>query len=177
MFNEIKTARLLLRPLTIDDLDYVHAYSSDKDNTTFMYFLPFTSKEETSEFLTKITKHWKREKPVFYAFAITLDGKVIGDISILMNENRTEGELGWILDKSYWKQGYALEAALAMKEFAFKELNIPKLTACCDYRNKASYQLMEKIGLRLESDTGTRTYPKNGETAKELKYSLISDEA
>ena len=90
-----------------------------------------------------------------------------------MNEEKNVGEFGWIINKQYWKKGYATEAALAIKDFAIKELKVSKLIATCDSRNSNSYKLMEKIGLGLESDNGTRTYPKNGETAKELMYSLI----
>ena len=97
----------------------------------------------------------------------------LGEDIILYNEEKNVGEFGWIINKQYWKKGYATEAALAIKDFAIKELKVSKLIATCDSRNSNSYKLMEKIGLGLESDNGTRTYPKNGETAKELMYSLI----
>lgn len=173
MHYEIKTNRLLLRPLNINDLDSVHIYASDKDNTKFMFMLPNDTKEETAQFLLKVTDEWGKEIPSFYEFAITLNNEQIGAISITLNEEKTVGELGWIINKQYWKKGYAKEAALAIKEFAIKELKVSKLIANCDFRNSNSYKLMEKIGLMLESDNVIRTYPKNGETVKGLTYSLI----
>ncbi len=173
MYFEIKTDRLILRPLDITDLESAHLYSSDKENTRYMYWLPNDTKDETSEFLTRVSNEWKKENPSFYEFAITLDGKHIGAISIYLNDKRDTGELGWVINRQYWKKGYATEAALAVKEFALNELKVVKLIANCDYRNAESYSLMKRIGLELESDTGTRTYPKTGETVKELTYSLI----
>lgn len=173
MYYEIKTSRLLLRPLSINDLDSVHIYASDNDNTKFMFWLPNDTKEETAQFLLKVTDEWRKESPSFYEFANTLNNEQIGAISITLNEEKNVGEFGWIINKQYWKKGYATEAALAIKDFAIKELKVSKLIATCDSRNSNSYKLMEKIGLGLESDNGTRTYPKNGETAKELMYSLI----
>ena len=172
MYYEIKTNRLLLRPLSLNDLESVHVYASDKENTMFMYWLPNDTKEETSQFLSKVTDEWKKESPNFYEFAIVINGEQIGAVSVTLNEQKDVGELGWIINKQYWKNGYAAEAAFAIKEFAIKELKVLKLTANCDYRNRDSYKLMEKIGLTLENDSETRTYPKSGETVKELTYSL-----
>ena len=173
MYYEIKTDRLLLRPLNIADLDSVHMYSSDKENTKFMYWLPNDSKEKTAAFLNKVTDEWKKDTPNFYEFAIIHNGKQKGAVSVSLNEGRTSGELGWIISKDYWKKGYAFEAASAVKDFSIRELNVSKITANCDFRNHDSFKLMEKLGLSLECDTGTRTYEKSGETVKELTYSLI----
>lgn len=90
-----------------------------------------------------------------------------------MDEKRNIGELGWILNKRYWKNGYATETVLAIKDFAIKKLKLSKLIAICDARNRSSHRLMERIGLSLESDQKAREYLKSGETAKELTYSLI----
>ena len=165
-----------MRPLNINDLDTVHTYASDSDNTRYMVWLPNDTKEETASFLLRVAEEWKKERPSFYEFAITLDGVQIGAISCYFNEARDEAELGWIINKQYWKKGYAAEAAFAIKDFAINELNVKRLTANCDYRNSDSYRLMKKIGLKLKSDSGTRTYHKSGETSKEFEYSLTVDQ-
>ena len=110
--------------------------------------------------------------PNYYEFAIVFEGLQIGAISVTLNNSRNIGELGWILNKRYRKKGIAIEAALAIKDFALNVLNLQKLVAHCDYRNTASSNLMQKLGMTLENDTGTRTYPKNNETVQELTYSL-----
>ncbi len=173
MYLELKTDRLLLRPLSLEDLDTVHIYASDIDNTKYMLCLPNKTIEETKQFLTNVHNEWEKNQPDFYEFAIILDDKQIGGISISLNEQRTEGELGWILNKNYWRKGYATEAALAVKNFAINELKISKLMACCDFRNTNSYNVMKKIGLVLESDNGVRQYKHTSEIAKEFIYSLV----
>lgn len=172
MYLEIKSERLLLRPLNLSDLESVHEYASDKENTMYMYHLP-REIEETSEFLTIVTEEWEKDTPSFYEFAIELDGVLIGSISVYLSDNRDSGDLGWILNKKYWHNGYASEAATVLKDFALNFLQVKKLTANCDYRNIASSRVMEKIGLKLERDNGIRVYPKKNETASELTYSLI----
>ena len=111
--------------------------------------------------------------PSFYEFAIELDGKLIGSISVYLSDNRASGDLGWILNKKYWNNGYATEAAKALKDFALNILQVKKLTANCDYRNIASSRVMEKIGLKLESNNSIRVYPGENEPVHELMYSLI----
>jgi RimJ/RimL family protein N-acetyltransferase len=172
MFIELKTDRLILRPLNIEDLDTVHAYASEVENTKYMLHLPNDTIEETSDFLARATNEWKKEEPNFFEFAITLEGKQIGAVSVYLNEQRTEGELGWILNKKYWGKGYATEAAVAVKDFAVNELKVSNLVAHCDFRNTASSNVMKKIGLTLVKDDGIRQYPKTAEIARESMYSL-----
>lgn len=176
MYIELKTNRLTLRPLNIRDLDTVHVYASDIENTRYMINLPNDTIEETSQFLTNVTNEWEKDEPSFFEFAITFDGKQIGAVSVCLNEQQTEGELGWILNKKYWGKGYATEAAKAVKDFAINELKVSVLVAHCDCRNNASCNVMKKIGLTLASDNGVRQYPKTMETGKELMYSFTNTE-
>lgn len=172
MYPEIKTERLVLRPLDISDLESMHEYASDQENTMYMCHLPRTI-EETAEFLSSVTKEWRKDMPRFYEFAIELDGILIGSISVYLSDNHDSGDLGWIINKKYWHNGYATEAAMALKDFVLNILQVKRLTANCDYRNTASSRVMEKIGLKLESDNGVRVYRKKNETARELTYLLI----
>ncbi|MCH5194772.1 MAG: GNAT family N-acetyltransferase [Oscillospiraceae bacterium] len=172
MYIEIKTERLTLRPMNISDLEIVHEYASDKENTKYLRFGPNESVEETTIFLSSVTKEWEKDQPDFYEFAIVLDGKQIGAVCIYLDEKQECGEFGWILNKKYWGSGYAAEAALALKDYVVGELKVKKLIAHCDARNTASARVMEKIGLKLESDDGIRVYFKRNETARELMYAL-----
>lgn len=168
MEHTIKTDRLTLRPLHIRDIETVHAYASNVENTRYMMFLPNETKEETEQFLLNVTAEWGKDTPEYYEFAIMLGDKHIGAISVYPNESQTEAELGWILHKQYWGKGYATEAALAIKDFAIRTLRILRLVAHCDNGNLASYAVMQNIGLRLVNDTAKRQYPKTGEVATEI---------
>ena len=173
MNYEIKTDRLLLRPLAMEDLEVYHSYASDRENTAYMYYLPYDTMEESRQYLKNVRDEWQKALPSLYEFAIMQKEEQIGTISVTLNEDRTDGELAWIIDKRHWKKGYAFEAASAVMNFAANELKISRIFACCDYRNKGSYALMQKIGLSLENDNSTRIYPKTGEKAREIICSLI----
>ncbi|MBE6569118.1 MAG: GNAT family N-acetyltransferase [Ruminococcaceae bacterium] len=166
----IKSERLVLRPLCSKDIETVHEYTSDIENTKYMVYLPNITEQETQNFLSSVEQEWKKKQPGFYEFAIVLDGLQIGHISIYLTKIPNEGRLGWIINKKFWNHGYASEAATALLSFAKTKLHLEKVIAHCDGRNAASQRVMEKIGMSLMDANGTRTYKKREETAQELTY-------
>lgn len=168
----IQTKRLLLRPLKISDINTVHEYASDLENTKYMMFLPNTSLKETLNFLEGVEREWKKEDPSTFEFAIILDDIHIGAVSISLNKSNETGEIGWILNKKYWNCGYVTEAAKAVLDFAKNKLKLKKVIAQCDFRNTPSFKVMEKLGMKLIDENGIRSYLKRKETAKELTYMI-----
>ena len=171
----IKTERLLLRPLCLKDLESVHEYTSDIENTKYMVYLPNITEQETQNFLSSVEQEWKQKQPKFYEFAIVLDGLQIGHISIYLTNIANEGRIGWILNKKFWNYGYASEAATALLSFAKTKLHLQRVIAHCDSRNVASTKVMEKIGMVLVDDQRIRKYKKREETARELTYLIELD--
>lgn len=172
MYMKLETERLSLRPARTEDFEAVYSYAGNRENARYMMFLPHESEEETLAFLKRAETEWEKESPAFYEFAVVLEEKQIGSISLYRCSDKAEGELGWILHKDFWGKGYIPEGAKAVMEFAKTQLGLQKLIAQCDARNKASAHVMEKIGMRLES-CGTRTYEKTGEVAEELTYACV----
>lgn len=173
MDNKIMTERLVLRPLDISDLEQVHKYSSDLENTKYMKYLPNETKDETLMYLTNISREWTKPTPQFYEFAIMLGNELIGAVCIYLDKTNKIGELGWILHKNYWGNEYALEAANAIIEFARTERNITMFIACCDSENIGSYRVMEKLGMVRISDNGIRRNRASSIKTKELMYQLV----
>jgi len=165
----IQTERLTLRPLTTKDFEAAHPYLSDPENTELMMFFPCDDEEETMDFLKRCDAEWKKESPDFYEFAVLLGETLIGHVTVYKVDEKT-GELGWVINKRFWGKGYATEAALAIKEFAFR-IGFTRVIAECDARNAASAAVMKKIGLAFEKEQ-VRTYPKTLEQAPEFLYSV-----
>ena len=168
MYIELKTERLRLRPLRMDDLQALFEYTGDREAIRYMLYLPHESLEEAEEFLRETVNEWEKEEPSYFEFAMELDGKLIGTMSAYKEDEGEEVEFGWVLRKDYRGQGFAVEAALAVKKFAVETLKPKRLVAHCDKRNPASARVMERIGLSF-AEEGTREY-RNGETAAELAY-------
>ena len=173
---EIKTSRLILRPMSMEYLESTHKYASDLENTRYMLFLPNNTLEETIGYLGDAEEEWKKEEPEYYEYALIKDGAHIGAVGLYLDEKRETAEFGWILDKDYWGQGYTFEAASALRDYAARELGIRHFVAQCDSENRGSYRVMEKLGMKNTGCTGGRRNKASEEERKELTYELWMDE-
>ena len=169
---QITTNRLSLQPLGLKYLESTHAYATDLENTRYMVHLPVKNKEETIQFLSGVEKEWNAEKQTDYEFAILLNDIHIGAISLYVDENNV-GELGYIIDKRYWGQGYTTEAAKALMEYAITELGIKHFFATCDSENIGSYKIMERLGMQLKERRFGRRNKSSHELREELLYELV----
>ena len=168
---ELKTARLTLKPITMEYLHSTHAYASDLENTRLMMFLPYASLRETESVVRESVRQWAMDKPHHREFAILKDGRHIGGITLYFLDEPGEGELGWILHKDHWGRGYVTEAARAMLAYA-KACGVHRMIACCDSENAPSRRVMEKLGMR-HVITGKRKNRSMGEEERiELIYEL-----
>lgn len=166
---ELRTARLVLRPIGVGDLATAHKYSSDPEVTKYMLFLPAKTQADTLEFLQFAESEWRRLTPNDFEFAICLGGTHIGGIN-LWRIGDDVYEMGWIIDKPHQGNGYCTEAAKSVVHFA-ESLGAKRIIAQCDWRNHASMRVMEKLGMTL-SEVGQRTYRDDRGTAKEFTYAL-----
>jgi RimJ/RimL family protein N-acetyltransferase len=151
----VRTARLLLRPMTDADLDDIHAYHSRPDVCRYLPFEP-RSRDEVAEKIAKYSKALVlKGDGDFWQLAIERasdPGHVIGDFFFTIKSvaNGT-CEVGWILHPDHTGSGYMTEAARAVLNIAFNELGLHRATADLDPRNHASAALCERLGMRREA--------------------------
>ncbi len=63
-----------------------------------------------------------------------------------------EIEIGYRLARAFWGRGYATEAVLAVRDYGFHTLDLPRLIAMIDPHNTASIRVAEKAGMHYEKD-------------------------
>jgi RimJ/RimL family protein N-acetyltransferase len=63
-------------------------------------------------------------------------------------------ELGWLLAREHWGNGYAVEAATACRDHAFRELGLTRLISLIAHGNDRSTRVAERIGSRYVRDVG-----------------------
>lgn len=151
----MRTARLLLRPMTDDDVDDIHAYQSRPDVCRYLPFEPRT-RDEVAEKVAKYSAALALNGDGdFWQLAIeraSAPGRVIGDLyfTISSTANAT-GEIGWTLHPDFTGRGYMTEAAGAILEVAFANLRLHRVRAGFDPRNDASIALCKRLGMREEA--------------------------
>jgi ribosomal-protein-alanine N-acetyltransferase len=148
----IETARVYLRPFTVDDLDAFAAIGSDPDVMRYIGAGRPLSKEETHARLNTIIEH--RDKHGFGVWAAVdrSNGTLMGYCGLQFLENTSEVEVGYRLAKRFWGMGIASEAARASLRYGFEELSLGRIVAVVQPGNIASQHVLEKIGLRYVRD-------------------------
>ena len=149
----LRTERLILREFRADDFGAVHAYGSDAEVARFMVWGPNTP-EETRAFLDRVLEQqgqWPRPS-VNTALELADSGRLIGsaELRVVHSEN-LHGEFGYCFHRDAWGQGYGPEAAAALIRQGFDEMGLHRITATCDVRNRKSWRVMEKLGMRREA--------------------------
>ena len=159
----LKTKRLLLREFVFDDWTAVHAYQS---NPLYLRYYDWTERSEADvrEFV-QMFLDWQQGLPRT-KFQLALihqeDGLLIGNCGIRINDReKREANIGYELDSRYWGNGYATEAAHAILQFGFTELNMARIWAKCVADNVGSARVLEKIGMRLEARELKKEFIKN----------------
>ena len=90
----LQTSRLLLRPVSPDDLSTVYAYSSDGEHVKYMKYYPDESMEVCKKFLIQTCQEWSKEFPRCYVFAVIQNSRHIGEVSVYAEDEAfTIGDL------------------------------------------------------------------------------------
>ncbi|MBT6068664.1 GNAT family N-acetyltransferase [Candidatus Peregrinibacteria bacterium] len=142
----IKTDRLILRGITLDDFDAIHEYATDMEVVRHIEWGP-NSVEDTNKFIADQMANQKDPKRKQFVFATTLDGMLIGTVGITIEGQ--VGDFGYAFNSKYWGNGYATEASKALLDYILDNFELSKLKATCDVKNEASCRVIEKCGLKL----------------------------
>ena len=148
--KKIDTNRLLLRePMMEDASPIFQLYAQDKDVTRYLTFEPHQSIEETKTFLKRCLKNWKNETSFPWTIIRKKDKQLIGMVEIV-SIDQTGIQLGYVLAKSYWGNGYMTEVLQIIIDWAFRQKDTYRVWAICDIGNIASTRVMEKAGMQKE---------------------------
>jgi RimJ/RimL family protein N-acetyltransferase len=140
----LQTRRLRLRPMEMNDLDEFVALHADPDVTQFIRPLDH---EAARERLSRDGDEWAQRGHGTLAVLDRTTGDFLGRCGLKHWPQFDETELGWVLRRDAWGQGYATEAAHACIEWGFSELDVPYLTAMINSANARSVRVAERLGL------------------------------
>ena len=144
---ELRTARLLLRPFELSDVDDVRAYASDPEVARFRPLPDPYTRDDAAEFVDRQRRTDWSTNP---EFAVVYGPRVIGGISLLVSPEHDTGELGYLLGRRWWGQGLATEAARAIIDWGFRRFRLHKVYARAHVDNERSWRVMERLGMTRE---------------------------
>lgn len=147
----INTARLLLRPYTLADAPAVHRIVSDREVAATTLRIPHPYPDNGAvEWLKSIEPKWADGSAAVFAITLPATHEIVGTIGLVITPEHRHAEMGYIIARPHWGNGYVTEAAAAVLRFAFETLNLNRIFAHHMTHNPASGTVMRKIGMRYE---------------------------
>src|SRR5579871_4616946 len=146
----IETTRLRLRPMQPEDTDALLQIFADPLVMAAFNEPPFT-REQMQCWLQSNLEHQSRHGYGLFAVMLKSEDVLIGDCGLewMEVEGVAVAELGYDFRSAYWNQGYATEAATAVRDYAMQTLGLPQLLSLIHVGNLGSQRVAEKIGMRL----------------------------
>lgn len=143
----IESARLRMRPLSVDDAEALHLIYADEEAMRWWSHPPHSSLDETRAALAK-----RIDDPAWRAWAITLtaDDTAIGSLGAHEKRQGRVVEIGYALARSHWGRGYAREAVSRLIDLLLREEGHRRVFADTDPENAASNRLLESLGFVRE---------------------------
>lgn len=144
-----ETSRLRLRELNETDLHGLFEIFSDVE--TMRYYPRTKTLDETRKWIDWNKRLYSDFKHGLWAIEDKNTGKFIGECGLVPQKvnGADEVELGYHVNKQFWGQGYAPEAAVACCTYGFEILKLQKLISIISPENKPSVRVAEKIGMSL----------------------------
>ncbi|MFZ4509099.1 MAG: GNAT family N-acetyltransferase [Fimbriimonas sp.] len=160
MEKVIETPRLILRPLALSDLAWMHEMACDPEVMEFLtpsFALPVDD-SETRIGLEKSVALYLGSRYGFFAADERESGDTIGWFILrpaldfrFATEARlvsTQIELGYRFRRSFWGNGYATEGAHALFDYAALDVTFDEYVAFTLVTNLRSCRVMERIGMK-----------------------------
>jgi [ribosomal protein S5]-alanine N-acetyltransferase len=149
--SQLETKRLVLRPMLASDFDALLLIFTDPKVMAAFDHPPFTY-EQMSRWLNRNLDHQREFGYGLFSVILKETGELIGDCGLEMMEDMGAAELGYDIRSDHWNQGYATEAATAVRDHAFDVLKLPQLISLIRVGNVASKRVAEKIGMTLAEE-------------------------
>ncbi len=155
----LETDRLVLRELTMEDLDALQAWQSDA--RTMRFYPALMTREDTQDWIERTLGSYARNGFGLWAAVLKESGEVIGNIGITLQlvDGEPTPEIGYQLHKDHWGKGLATEAALGCKDYGFIQLDFPRLISWMAPDNWPSRRVAERVGMTFWKEA---TSPKTG---------------
>lgn len=144
------TERLTVRPVRLTDAVAIDAYASDPEATRYLAFAPHTSIADSVAFLDMaVARNAVPGASRTFLLQRKADGRGIGAFDLRPNGQRVE--VGYVIAREFWDQGYATEALRVAITLLLEEPGIHRVESYHDVDNPASGRVMQKAGMTLEA--------------------------
>jgi RimJ/RimL family protein N-acetyltransferase len=159
----LETERLLLRPPRADDVSGIHEAIADPEVMRFIGRGETGTVSDALAQIERMRQAWDEDGFGRFIVVRKPDGTLLGRVGLLAWDpgswrsglraeigERAEVELGWSIVRRAWGSGYATEAAVAVRDWALREVRPRRLISLIHPDNERSVRVAAKLGERYE---------------------------
>lgn len=150
----LETKRLILRDLTINDAKDITENINNFNVSRYLLVVPYPYHfKDAKKWIKSLKRNSKKKLCEDYVFGITLkpENKIIGAVGLhKIDKFQGTAEIGYWLGENYWRQGIMSEAVKEVINFSFLKLKLRKIWVGAFSENKASNNLIQKMGFKKE---------------------------
>ena len=156
----IETERLMLRRFTPEDAAANYRIYTDPANMRFMGRPTDSVEFERYHLQRHIANYYDRHGFGLWATVLREKNQLVGRCGLLYQqvEETQEVEVSYLIDRHFWGQGLATEAARAVVKLGLERYGFSRLVALINPENIASVRVAEKIGMKYERDVSFKDF-------------------
>lgn len=154
----IETDRLILREYTMEDFEDLFEILSDAE--TMQHYPKPYDEEMTRRWIEWSIRNYDQYGFGLWAVILKTTGEFIGDCGLTIQNINGEmlPEIGYHINKKYWRQEFGSEAAKAVRDWAFKNTEYDSLYSYMKHTNCASYSTAIANGMRKINEFSDERY-------------------
>lgn len=175
----VRTARLSIRPATVEDLPGLFEIRRLPEVAEWMQRHP----ADRDAFVERLGDPDRLSTTL----ALEVEGRLIGDLylgladawaqeEVAERAEKVQAEIGWVVAPDRAGRGYATEAASALLRICFEDLGLRRVKALAFADNLASRRVMEKLGMRLEEYAVAESLHRSKGWLDGVGYAILADE-
>jgi ribosomal-protein-alanine N-acetyltransferase len=166
-----ETDRLILKPTTLVDAEFIRSLYNSPKWIEFIGDRQLKTVKDAQNYIqTKLMPQMEQLGYGTYTIIRKSDGEKVGSCGLYDREGVKGIDIGFALLPDFERKGYAYESVNSLKEIGFNDFKLNQISGITSKKNKASQDLLMKIGLNFEKKI---TLP--NQTQEILLYTLLKD--
>ena len=147
--DSFETARLLLRPVTITDVDAIFGtYAQDEEVARYLIWRPHRSRSETRGYVERCIATPSEVERTYVI--VGHDDNMVRGAFALRQRAPHRLDCGYVLARQWWRQGLMTEVLTGVGSWALRQPSVFRIGAVCDVENIGSARVLEKSGFVRE---------------------------
>lgn len=147
----LETPRLRLRKLTLDDAPDAFLYNSDPEVVRYLLWAEHKTLAESRADIERVMKGYDKGTDLRWGIELKSTGRLIGGCKLTCVLEHRRAEVGYVLARAHWGQGYAPEAVRAILQHGFTEIGLNRIEGLTFSEHAVSGRVLEKCGFQFEA--------------------------